>query len=364
MSIKLKIQYYNEDIKVIEVQRGEKISNIFPKIKGEKSFDKDKNYLMLNEMILENEKLISDYDLINEESILIMLNKENQSLEDYIDKCDKIINKNLSYKQILNNIKEKKFNSDQYNCFINNYDNRLTYKITLINGSIFFFSDRPFTVIINKIQVEDENKKEKEKIIKKIVKDNICCLEEIKDFFKIEESNDPYILNNNKEIYFSDKHDILQYIKNGILNIYYKMKDKYYNYSFEQQKLLINNNFKPKDLSEEFFNIFKYNNEKEEADTNFIYTQENERKNLVKLFNNLYDGYNLNIFKFAGPKGCGKSTTLLKYSRSNLYIMYINCRFCKELENKNERVKVFNYHFSNFYPLICFNHNFEFLVEN
>ena len=80
MSIKLKIQYYNEDIKVIEVQRGEKISNIFPKIKGEKSFDKDKNYLMLNEMILENEKLISDYDLINEESILIMLNKENQSL--------------------------------------------------------------------------------------------------------------------------------------------------------------------------------------------------------------------------------------------------------------------------------------------
>lgn len=46
MSIKLKIQYYNEDIKVIEVQRGEKISNIFPKIKGEKSFDKDKNYLM------------------------------------------------------------------------------------------------------------------------------------------------------------------------------------------------------------------------------------------------------------------------------------------------------------------------------
>ena len=198
MSIKLKIQYYNEDIKVIEVQRGEKISNIFPKIKGEKSFDKDKNYLMLNEMILENEKLISDYDLINEESILIMLNKENQSLEDYIDKCDKIINKNLSYKQILNNIKEKKFNSDQYNCFINNYDNRLTYKITLINGSIFFFSDRPFTVIINKIQVEDENKKEKEKIIKKIVKDNICCLEEIKDFFKIEESNDPYILNNNK----------------------------------------------------------------------------------------------------------------------------------------------------------------------
>ena len=343
MSIKLKIQYYNEDIKVIEVQRGEKISNIFPKIKGEKSFDKDKNYLMLNEMILENEKLISDYDLINEESILIMLNKENQSLEDYIDKCDKIINKNLSYKQILNNIKEKKFNSDQYNCFINNYDNRLTYKITLINGSIFFFSDRPFTVIINKIQVEEENKKEKEKIIKKIVKDNICCLEEIKDFFKIEESNDPYILNNNKEIYFSDQHDILQYIKNGILNIYYKMKDKYYNYSFEQQKLLINNNFKPKDLSEEFFNIFKYNNEKEEADTNFIYTQENERKNLVKLFNNLYDGYNLNIFKFAGPKGCGKSTTLLKYSRSNLYIMYINCRFCKELENKNERVKVFNY---------------------
>ena len=138
MSIKLKIQYYNEDIKVIEVQRGEKISNIFPKIKGEKSFDKDKNYLMLNEMILENEKLISDYDLINEESILIMLNKENQSLEDYIDKCDKIINKNLSYKQILNNIKEKKFNSDQYDCFINNYDNRLTYKITLINGSIFF----------------------------------------------------------------------------------------------------------------------------------------------------------------------------------------------------------------------------------
>jgi hypothetical protein len=167
MSIKLKIQYYNEDIKVIEVQRGEKISNIFPKIKGEKSFDKDKNYLMLNEMNLENEKLISDYDLINEESILIMLNKENQSLEDYIDKCDKIINKNLSYKQILNNIKEKKFNSDQYNCFINNYDNRLTYKITLINGSIFFFSDRPFTVIINKIQVEDENKKDKEKIIKK-----------------------------------------------------------------------------------------------------------------------------------------------------------------------------------------------------
>ena len=75
-----------------------------------------------------------------------------------------------------------------------------------------------------KPEKKDQEKKEKEKIIKKIVKDNICCLEEIKDFFKIEESNDPYILNNNKEIYFSDKHDILQYIKNGILNIYYNIK--------------------------------------------------------------------------------------------------------------------------------------------
>ena len=75
-----KIQYYNEDIKVIEVQRGEKISNIFPKIKGEKSFDKDKNYLMLNEMILENEKLISDYDLINEESILISVIKSSTKI--------------------------------------------------------------------------------------------------------------------------------------------------------------------------------------------------------------------------------------------------------------------------------------------
>jgi len=81
---------------------------------------------------------------------------------------------------------------------------------------------------MNKIEI----KLEKENIIKKIIIPNICCLEEIKDFCKDNLIDNPYVLDNRKnKIYLTDGSNILKFIKDGLLNIYYINENKYNEYA-------------------------------------------------------------------------------------------------------------------------------------
>ena len=341
MSIKVHIQYSNENINVVEVRKRDRIADLLPKIIKDitTTFEKEKYHFVLDETILENEKLISDYD-ITEESILVLL-KENISLNDYISKCQKQIDGNILYTEILNNIKIENWAKELYNIYRNNTENKITYIIFTQYDHIYYFNDKPFTTIINEISIiEKENNRET--ITAKKIVPNIICVDEIKEFFKNDEFYHIFALDEKKnKIYLKQNINILNFIKNGILNIYYYNKD-IFNELPKEKLIILKGDFKPKDLIDDFFKIFKYNNEKEEEDKYFIYSNSEERKKLTNLFDQLMFDKNLHTFKFAGPKNSGKSTTLLKYSRSSAFVMYFNCRYYHELEKQNKFEKVYN----------------------
>ena len=339
MSAKIRIQYNNVDEISIVVKENERIIDLIPKIIKDPQ-NQNENYLfILNENILDNQNLISSYD-ISEESIILMI-KKNISLEEYISQCQKFVtinDKTITYKEILNGIKNYNGVSTQYFIHTNTNEGKKTYLIILDNDYEIIFNEEPFTAITNEIEI----KQKKEKIIKKMIIPNICCLEEIKDFCKDKFIDNPYVLDNEKnKIYIKDDSNILEFIKDGLLNIYYITEDKYNESSINNPKIIIDN-FKPKDLIDNFFEIFKYNNKEEEENKNFIYLESKERGKLSKFFGNLAAKKNLHTFKFAGPKNCGKSTTLLKYSRSNFSVMYLNCKYYHELQLKGKMTNVYN----------------------
>ena len=338
MSLTIQIQYNNEDIISVIVDKNEKIIDLIPKIIKDPQLQNENYLFILNENILKNKNPISSYD-IYENSVIIII-KKNISLEEYISQCNnsvKINDKTFTYKEILNNIKNKNCLSTQYYIHTNTNEGKKTYSIIFKNYDKIIFNEEPFTAIMNHIEI----KLDKEKIIKKIVIQNICCLEEIKDFCKDKFIDNPFILDDGKnKIYLTDESKILKFIKDGILNIYYINEDKYNEYFFNKPKI-IEDNFKPKDLTDNFFEIFKYN-KKEEEDKDFIYLETKERGKLSNFFENLVENENLHTFKFAGPKNCGKSTTLLKYSRNNICVMYLNCKYYHELELKDKRALVYN----------------------
>ena len=339
MSIKIQIQYNNEDILSIDANKNEKIIDLIPKIIKAPQLQKENYLFVLNENILENQNLISSYD-ISKESVIIMI-KKNIPLEEYISQCQKVVkinDKTITYKEILNNIKDYNCSSTQYYIHTNANKGKKTYSIIFQNNKTIIFNEAPFTAIINKIEI----KLEKERIIKKIIIPNICCLEEIKDFCKDNLIDNPYVLDNGKnKIYLTDGSNILKFIKDGLLNIYYINEDKYKEYFFNTPKILLGN-FKPKDLTDNFFEIFKYNNKEKEENEDFIYFESEEREKLSNFFENLVENENLHTFKFAGPKNCGKTTTLLNYSRYNLCVMYLNCKLYHELELKDKKTIVYN----------------------
>ena len=115
MSIKIQIQYNNEDILSIDANKNEKIIDLIPKIIKAPQLQKENYLFVLNENILENQNLISSYD-ISKESVIIMI-KKNIPLEEYISQCQKVVkinDKTITYKEILNNIKDYNCSSTQY----------------------------------------------------------------------------------------------------------------------------------------------------------------------------------------------------------------------------------------------------------
>ena len=98
----------------------------------------------------------------------------------------------------------------------------------------------------------------------------------------------------------------------------------------ENTKYVLGENFKPIELSKYFYNFFKFI--EQEKDKNFNYYLEERdsgRKKLEELLEK-FEESSFNFFKFTGLTSNGKTTTLLKFARRKLNIMYFNLRFLEK----------------------------------
>ena len=160
----------------------------------------------------------------------------------------------------------------------------------------------------------------------------IDTLNEIRNLLESYKFNCPFIIEEGKAIYLFDSNimrvlnkPIIYEIKNG--NAIIKTIEN------KETKYGIGDKFKPLELSKFFYEFFKFNDQDKNED--FIYYSEERDIGRLKLheFLEQFEDSSLNFFKFTGPSSNGKTTTLLKFARRNLNIMYFNLRFLHEKEN-------------------------------
>ena len=342
--MKIFVQTINKEKIILDIKQNEAINNIILSIKDNFFLEYKTPLLIYNETILDNKKRISDYN-IAEESILVLLNQEEKSLKECMENSIKALgNTGITYKEIINKIENKIFTNENYMIYLFKQNEQTIYKINVENKNFFTFNNKPFYAIVNEIKNYKDNNTIKMNIIKKDIYENICCIEEIIEKCKNYEINNLFVFGKqNKKVYFKEKfnENILENIRNGVLNIYYEKNEKYKDYCYELPNIINNNKFKPKDLIEDFYDLFKYNDEKEE-DKYFLYEETDERKKIFKFLEELILKEEINIFKFTGPNGCGKTTTLIKFSRTNTRVLYFNCKLFRVLEEEGKNEKVFN----------------------
>lgn len=154
---------------------------------------------------------------------------------------------------------------------------------------------------------------------------------------KIKDLNNPYIKYQNQKInYKLNMNKIFFYIEDNSILIYEEEK-KYK--KFVQNPTILNDNYKIKDLSPNFYIYFQYNKKEDEKEI-FNYIESNERDSLEKYFYQLIIDNSLHFFKFTGPSSIGKSTGLIKFSKNMFNCVYLNLKILKKLEN--EPVKLYN----------------------
>ena len=173
----------------------------------------------------------------------------------------------------------------------------------------------------------------------------------------IKDLKNPYIkFKDNKINYRLNYQNIFLYIENDSIKIYEEEK-KYK--SFIQNCITLKEKFTPKELTPNFYIYFKYNNKIDENKI-FDYIESEERNNLNEYFYKLLIINSLHFFKFSGPTSIGKSTSLLKFSKTILNCIYLNLKVLKKL--KNEPIESFNIIISECINLVF--QNKEFLKNN
>ena len=247
------------------------------------------------------------------------MEEQNESILEKLEYRDT----NHNYKQIYK-LKEKKELAKYYNigtdledeCFYIQYLDRTCFD--------YFF----YHPII--IQYSFENN-EKDK--GKIEFNNIYSAEQIEKCNIDKNVKNPYIVLEDTIIDYNEaKYKIYKYIKNNRLTITDEKNDNEDNYIFDEN-VIKDDNFEKEKLSKYFDNYFIYN-KKEEKD--FEYDNTNNRRSLIfEYINEFTLKKKLRFFKFCGPSSTGKSTTLLKYSREQRGIVYLNLKAIHELDKKN-----------------------------
>jgi len=231
-----------------------------------------------------------------------------------------------NYKQIFN-LKENNELQNYYNIGTD-IENECFY-IEYFDRTVFdYFFYQPIKIQYCFVNNEDDNDQ--------IEFNNIYSTEQIEKYNKDKKVKKPYIAFEDNIIDYDEaKIHIYKYIKNNIL-IITKEKDDYEdNFIFDDDIIRVDK-FEKERLSKYFDNYFIYN-KKEEKD--FEYDKTDSRKSLMFEYLNLFIlNKNLRFFKFCGPSSTGKSTTLLKYSREQRGIVYLNLKAIHELD-KNNRIK-------------------------
>ena len=143
----------------------------------------------------------------------------------------------------------------------------------------------------------------------------------------IKDLKNPYIkFKDNKINYRLNYQNIFLYVENDSIKIYEEEK-KYK--SFIQNCITLKEKFTPKELTPNFYIYFKYNNKIDENKI-FDYIESEERNNLNEYFYKLLTINSLQFFKFSGPTSIGKSTSLLKFSKTILNCIYLNLKVLKK----------------------------------
>ena len=250
-----------------------------------------------------------------------------------MEKEDKILDNlkydnNLTYKQIFQLNNEGKLYS-LYQVF--KIEEKDCFCITNIDSDKFdFFFNVPIT-----IHYKLQNKDREEILI-----NNIYSTEQIEKQNTVLAFNNPYVIyDNNKIDYKTAKFQIFEYIRDNILEVCNEMSN--YNEFIFNHTILNKENFKKSELSEYFNDYFVYNSK---TDTEFF--QYDKTSNRNEFYKKYLIGFllskELSFFKFCGPSSTGKSTTLLKLSRDNIGIVYLNLKRIHKLEKKHDYIKYYN----------------------
>lgn len=233
----------------------------------------------------------------------------------------------LDYEKIFS-LKKNKELEKYYN--VEDYEGNNYFSIQDFNREFFdYFFYQPITIQYNFANDKDNNNQK--------TFNNIYSTEQIEKYNTNMNVNNPHIVfKDNKIDYEQAKLDIFNYVnKNNILIITNENDNEDNNFIFDDS-IIKDYKFEKEKLSKYFNNYFVYNKKQE---NNFEYDQTKSRVSLISqyIYKFIYN-QNLRFFKFCGPSSTGKSTTLLKFSREQRGIVYLNLKAIYEFY-KNHRLK-------------------------
>ena len=236
----------------------------------------------------------------------------------------KINEKEYTYRKIFDNYKSTNIDN-----LLISLDPLERYFSLIDKDNIYYFFIIPL-----KITIEKDNKITKPEII--------YSYEQIKTMIDEKDLNNAYIKTNNNT-----------YDRLNSLNVIILINKNIYEFTIEIKSTQndINNNkpflislfqgFKPNQLTNNFYQYFKYNSQSEK-DNFFNFQLSEERKEIFSYLNILKENKNLYIFKLTGPSSNGKSTTLLYYSRTQINVFYFNLSYLSKKEIEKDYKNIFN----------------------
>ena len=181
---------------------------------------------------------------------------------------------------------------------------------------------------------------DKDKQIKKY--ENIYSYEQIKAIIDEKDLNRAYIKTNDNNTYAKlDSLNVIRLINKNIYEFTIEIKSIQNNINNKPFLISLSQGFTPNQLTNKFYQYFKYNNQSEK-DNFFDFQLSEERKEIFGYLNVLKDSKDLYIFKFTGPSSNGKSTTLLYYSRTQINVFYFNLSYLSKREIEKDYTNIFN----------------------
>ena len=142
-----------------------------------------------------------------------------------------------------------------------------------------------------------------------------------------------------KNIYVNDEklieviNDIYSFVDSNKLNLIIEY-NRDIEIKFMEKELNPEQDYYPSEYSKYFKDYFPKGIN---YDKKLIYYQSDEREEIHKNVDKLYDRPNIKKYLITGPYSCGKSMTMFRLSRINRNIIYINLKILKKNEDDKEK---------------------------